>query len=188
MQGVITHGTAQGSAEIGRQAAGKTGTTEGGSDTWFVGYTPSLSTAVWLGNSSNNRTFSYRGKRDVYGATVSAPTWAKFMKAALKDVPQTEFTDPAPITKVNTNVLAQTVSTLPQAISPKTKRTPGTTPTVNANQINNAPPGVKAPASITTTTTAAAPVPTSVPPTTPSTARTTTTTAAPNPAQVLPAD
>ena len=123
LEGVITHGTAAGSANIGRQAAGKTGTTEDFGDAWFVGYTPTLSTAVWMGNYTNNDRINYKGNRNIYGATVSAPAWATFMKAALKDVPQTKFQEPAPITKVNTNALNNTASTLP-AIVPGQVRTP----------------------------------------------------------------
>ena len=48
LRGVITSGTGT-RANIGRPAAGKTGTAQEWRDAWFVGYTPTLSTAVWLG-------------------------------------------------------------------------------------------------------------------------------------------
>ncbi len=51
LRGPIEHGTASGPlANFGRPAAGKTGTTNDESDAWFVGYTPQLSTAVWMGH------------------------------------------------------------------------------------------------------------------------------------------
>jgi penicillin-binding protein 1A len=123
LQGVIDHGTAAGGGNIGRPAAGKTGTGEDFGDAWFVGYTPSLSTAVWMGNRTDNKTINYKGNRSVYGGTVPLQTWAAFMKAALKDVPQTKFEEPAPITKVNTNVLQNTETTIAQ-ITPGQVRQP----------------------------------------------------------------
>jgi penicillin-binding protein 1A len=116
LQGVIDHGTAASGGNIGRPAAGKTGTAEEFKDAWFVGYTPSLSTAVWIGYSDAPRTINYKGNRSVYGGTVPLQTWSAFMKAALKDVPQTKFEEPAPITKVNTNVLQNTATTVPQIV------------------------------------------------------------------------
>src|SRR5581483_8891304 len=49
LRGVISSGTGT-RANIGRPAAGKTGTAQEYRDAWFVGYTPTLSTAVWLGD------------------------------------------------------------------------------------------------------------------------------------------
>ena len=85
MRGVITSGTGR-AAQIGRQAAGKTGTTSSERDIWFVGYVPQLSTAVWVGNDN------YRplGK-GATGGTFVAPIWRAFMSQALKDVPVEYF-------------------------------------------------------------------------------------------------
>ena len=79
MQGVINNGTGK-AAQIGRPAAGKTGTTSSERDIWFVGYVPQLSTAVWVGNDN------YRplGKGATGGAFV-APIWRSFMSQALKN-------------------------------------------------------------------------------------------------------
>jgi penicillin-binding protein 1A len=52
LQGVITGGTGT-AAQLGRPAAGKTGTTSNYTNAWFVGYTPTLSTAVWMGNAAS---------------------------------------------------------------------------------------------------------------------------------------
>ncbi|AEE47506.1 penicillin-binding protein [Cellulomonas fimi] len=70
-------------------SAGKTGTTSENEQTWFVGYTPRLSTAVWLGDPKQSKRQvknMYVGPtwvRRAYGATVSAPTWRRFMVQAL---------------------------------------------------------------------------------------------------------
>ena len=89
LEGVIKEGTGYPNAEIGRPAAGKTGTTTDFRDAWFVGYTPDLVTAVWLGNDD------YTRMNESYGGNVPARTWARFMKAALKGVPPHEFPYPA---------------------------------------------------------------------------------------------
>lgn len=85
MTGVITEGTAR-SAQIGRQAAGKTGTTSSERDVWFVGYVPQLSVAVWLGNDNNAPIGG-----GVTGGTYAAPVWRDFMLEALKDEPVQYF-------------------------------------------------------------------------------------------------
>ena len=97
LQGVITNGTAT-RAQIDRQAAGKTGTTNDYKDAWFIGYTPTLSTAVWMGYSDAPRSLlNIKGVGRVFGGTIPAQTWARFMKPALADIPKTKFSDPAPI-------------------------------------------------------------------------------------------
>lgn len=85
MTGVITEGTGR-AAQIGRQAAGKTGTTSSERDVWFVGYVPQLSTAVWLGNDDNAPIGG-----GVTGGTFAAPVWRNFMLEALKDEPVQYF-------------------------------------------------------------------------------------------------
>ena len=65
------------SAQIGCPAGGKTGTTENFSDAWFVGFTPQLSTAIWVGHA-DSREYMPNGQ----GATAAAPYWGEFMKVA----------------------------------------------------------------------------------------------------------
>ncbi|MBD5632973.1 MAG: PBP1A family penicillin-binding protein, partial [Candidatus Eremiobacteraeota bacterium] len=89
LEGVIKEGTGYPNADIGRPAAGKTGTTSDFHDAWFVGYTPDLVTAVWLGNDD------YARMTESFGGNVPARTWARFMKAALKGVPRHEFAYPS---------------------------------------------------------------------------------------------
>jgi len=89
MRGVINGGTGK-KAAIGRPAAGKTGTTSSEKDIWFVGTTPELTTAVWVGRD-DNRTLA----RGATGGGMVAPIWRSFMLQALKGVPRTTFKKPS---------------------------------------------------------------------------------------------
>jgi penicillin-binding protein 1A len=89
MEGVINEGTGYPNAQIGRPAAGKTGTTSDFRDAWFVGFTPDLVAAVWLGNDN------YQRMNESYGGNIPARTWARFMRAALEKVPKHEFPYPS---------------------------------------------------------------------------------------------
>jgi penicillin-binding protein 1A len=77
-QGTGTH------AQIACPAAGKTGTTDHNTDAWFVGFTPRLSTAVWVGypNSRVEMNGLYMG-RNVDGGTFPADIWGEYMKHAI---------------------------------------------------------------------------------------------------------
>nr|WP_228050410.1 penicillin-binding protein 1A [Tychonema sp. LEGE 06208] len=85
LQGVINSGTAR-AAQLGRPAAGKTGTTSSERDIWFVGYVPQLSVAVWMGND-NYAPMSYGAT----GGGIVAPVWRDFMSQALQGVPAESF-------------------------------------------------------------------------------------------------
>jgi penicillin-binding protein 1A len=85
LQNVVKYGTGKAAALAGgRPAAGKTGTTENYGDAWFVGYTPQLVTAVWVGypNSLRPMSYEYHGK-PVAGGTFPALIWKSFMERAL---------------------------------------------------------------------------------------------------------
>jgi penicillin-binding protein 1A len=91
---VIKRGTGT-AAAIGKPAAGKTGTTSGNTDAWFVGYTPKIGTAVWLGykEETGKKMNSVHG-RAVTGGSFPAQIWSRFMKAATQGVDTGEFTPP----------------------------------------------------------------------------------------------
>jgi penicillin-binding protein 1A len=134
LEGVITHGTAT-TANIGRPAAGKTGTTTNGTDLWFTGYTPQLTASVWVGVDGNAESPlypAYMSESQAFGGSISAPIWKNFMQAALGGQPVVPFTAPNPFLWPHT----ECVSVIP----------PGRTPCY----INVAPP----PANTTPTTTA----------------------------------
>ncbi len=93
LEGVISHGTGT-AAQIGRPAAGKTGTTSSERDIWFVGYVPQLATAIWVGNDD------YRPLgQGATGGGMVAPVWRDFMSQALKGVPVEQFKPPSNFTR-----------------------------------------------------------------------------------------
>lgn len=72
-----------------RPVAAKTGTTNDYRDAWTMGYTPSLVTGVWVGNSDNTEM-----KRGADGSVVAAPIWNEYMKRVLGDTPVETFKKP----------------------------------------------------------------------------------------------
>lgn len=88
LKGVIDHGTGT-RANIGRPAAGKTGTTSDYKDAWFVGYTPDLVAVVWMGNDSDGTL------RGITGGNTPALIWQAFMGSALASTPSHDFVRPA---------------------------------------------------------------------------------------------
>ncbi len=99
LQGVVTGGTYKGGSLPNRQpAAGKTGTNEaaGGenTDVWFVGFTPQIATAVWIGNPAGQT--EMKGGR-VQGGTVAGKVWHEFMAPYLEGTPVQQFAIPGKI-------------------------------------------------------------------------------------------
>ncbi len=86
MTGTLDYGTAA-CCDIPCPAAGKTGTTEEQADAWFVGYTPHVSTAVWVGNPDS------RTPMPGYGADLAAPIWHDYMEVAAAQ-PCDDFPEP----------------------------------------------------------------------------------------------
>jgi len=72
----------------GHQVAAKTGTTQEFHDAWTVGFTPSLVTGIWVGNSNNTAM-----KAGADGSYVAAPIWNAFMTQALTNYPNEKFPD-----------------------------------------------------------------------------------------------
>lgn len=105
---VVRMGTAHGATELGFPVAGKTGTTNA-FDAWFVGFTESLATVVWVGSDRNTRPLGH-GET---GGEVALPIWVDFMTAALDGREQDSLTEPIPpgihVIKVDlqTGLLAQ---------------------------------------------------------------------------------
>lgn len=94
---VITDGTGK-LADIGRPAAGKTGTAENFSAAWFVGYTPQMSTAVWVGHTDGLRPLPpMGGVSQVTGGSVPARAWASFMRDATAAMPPESFATALPM-------------------------------------------------------------------------------------------
>ncbi len=95
MEGVIDRGTGW-NAKIDRPAAGKTGTTDDCIDAWFVGFTPELACAVYVGND-DRKTLGNR----MTGGVVAAPIWHDFMISALQGQPIKNFTKPDNVREIN---------------------------------------------------------------------------------------
>lgn len=87
LEDVLVSGTGGGMG-IGRPAAGKTGTTDTYIDAWFVGYTPDLSTAVWVGDDNN------KPMQRMYGSGAPLSICHEFMINALASTPRTGFSNP----------------------------------------------------------------------------------------------
>ncbi len=144
LEGVITQGTGAGYASTGCSAqAGKTGTTEGESDAWFVGYTPLYSTAVWVGHPES---------RDAtgFGGPTAGPIWSNYMTNAVAgncpDFIEGTPPDLSPFTSGRTTSSSSSYTTPDSSYAP-----PDTTDTAPAPDVNapSAPgPSVPAPAPV----------------------------------------
>ncbi|GHF62573.1 carboxypeptidase [Streptomyces mashuensis] len=88
LQGVVEDGTGKEAGLSGRDSAGKTGTTDERRAAWFVGYTPNMAGAVWVGGPGNkvemeNITIGGVYHDKVYGADTPGPIWRDAMNGAL---------------------------------------------------------------------------------------------------------
>lgn len=95
MEGVVLRGTATRLLALDRPLAGKTGTTSGPKDVWFVGGTQDLVAGLYLGYDKPRNLGGY-----VQGGTVAAPIWLEFAQTALKDAPKLPFNIPAGVRMV----------------------------------------------------------------------------------------
>jgi len=91
MKGVIRNGTARAASKMPYSLAGKTGTTDDFRDAWFIGFSPDLLCAVWVGYDKKT---NLGGKES--GATAALPIWIDFMSKALPLYPNDDFSLPAP--------------------------------------------------------------------------------------------
>ncbi len=99
LQGVVEYGTGQKAKALGRPVAGKTGTSSGFADAWFIGYTPSLLTSVWVGFDDK----ASLGENET-GARAALPIWVSFMRQALRNKPVEDFKVPDEIALVRASI------------------------------------------------------------------------------------
>ncbi len=112
LQGVVTGGTGK-AADIGRPVAGKTGTAQSYRAAWFVGYTPELSTAVWMGHADTPDSLrNVNGVGAVTGGSHPARAFADYMARAVEGTEVTEFPEPAEITPTEVEQSEKLVETL----------------------------------------------------------------------------
>ncbi len=106
MHSVVSSGTATKALELKKKVAGKTGTTNDYRDAWFVGFTPEVLTAVWVGLDD----FRGMGKGQ-YGGELALPIWVDYMAPALEKYPPSKYEEPEDIIRVRidskTGLLAQ---------------------------------------------------------------------------------
>ena len=95
LEQVVQQGTGKRAQLAGHVAAGKTGTNDDYADAWFVGYTPELAVAVWVGypNELKPMETEFHGE-PVAGGTLPALIWKAFMTQALAGKPASSFTSP----------------------------------------------------------------------------------------------
>ncbi len=95
---------------LSRSAAVKTGTTTDWHDNWTVGYTPSYTVGVWVGNNDNHP------MREISGVVGAAPLWNQFFEEFLKGKPIEKFSDPGKIVKKEVCALS---GVLPDGLCPE---------------------------------------------------------------------
>ena len=125
LKSVVDDGTGRGAKGLNKPLAGKTGTTNNYVDAWFVGYSPSIVTGVWVGYDNASASL---GDRET-GARSALPIWVGVMARALADKPAEEFPAPDDIVSVKidpgTGLLAREGSPMPlptcfeRALSPR---------------------------------------------------------------------
>jgi penicillin-binding protein 1A len=129
LEGVVSHGTGT-AAYFGRPAAGKTGTAENFTDAWFCGYVPQLATCVWVGYpKAEIPLYGVEGWSAVFGGSLPAMIWNRFMSEAVKNMPVKSFaypeftghtvTSPYSYVPTYTAPATTTSSTTTQAQTPK---------------------------------------------------------------------
>ncbi len=96
LEDVVQFGTGVRAKELGRPSAGKTGTTNDFTDAWYIGFTPSLTAGVWVGNDDKRISL---GKKET-GARDALPIWLEFMKGATQGTPVEGFANVTPLEKV----------------------------------------------------------------------------------------
>jgi penicillin-binding protein 1A len=93
LEEVIQFGTGIAAKPLGRPAAGKTGTTQDYTDAWFVGFTPQVTSGVWVGFDDKQISL---GKKET-GARAALPIWLEFMQKAMSGLPEIDFANVTPL-------------------------------------------------------------------------------------------
>jgi penicillin-binding protein 1A len=129
LEEVVQFGTGIAAKQLGRPAAGKTGTTQDYTDAWFVGFTPQLTSGVWVGFDDKQISL---GKKET-GARAALPIWLEFMQKALAGMPEVEFANVTPLEeeardhRVNVDT-PDTAPTEDEPRAPKAKPVPDAAP------------------------------------------------------------
>ncbi len=156
LQQNILRGTGT-AAQIGRPAAGKTGTATDFADAWFCGYTPNLSTAIWMGHPEGKIPMTNVHGISVTGGSFPAQIWQKFMYNADRDYPEQAFAAPQMLVKYDPTFQSEfSVAPTSSTTSSTTSTTLSTTTTIPgapSTDTTTAVPGTQPPTGETTSTT-----------------------------------
>ncbi len=124
LEDVVQNGTARAARSLNRPLGGKTGTTNDFADAWFVGFSPSLTTAVWVGFDSKKTL----GDKEA-GAVVALPIWIEYMQDILKNQPVESFESlevlgdqPPDAGSVTPAAPKKSPSDIPAAVAPAVKK------------------------------------------------------------------
>jgi penicillin-binding protein 1A len=90
LQAVVQHGTGAAASALHHALGGKTGTTNGFTDAWFLGFSPSVTCGTWIGFDNPAQSL---GDKET-GAKAALPMWMDFMKVAIADKPDEAFAKP----------------------------------------------------------------------------------------------
>jgi penicillin-binding protein 1A len=143
LEEVIQFGTGIQAKQLGRPAAGKTGTTQDYTDAWFIGFTPQITSGVWVGYDDKQISL---GKKET-GARAALPIWMEFMKDASAGLPEIEFANVVSLEQqaADHEVHVDTPDTAPTEDEPRAPKEKPPTPI---------PPATPPPASKTSTSAA----------------------------------
>src|SRR5277367_1514741 len=145
LEEVIQFGTGIQAKALGRPAGGKTGTTQDYTDAWFIGFTPQITSGVWVGFDDKQISL---GKKET-GARAALPIWLQFMKTALAGMPAIEFPNVVTLEEqaldhhvnVDTPDSAPTEAEEPRSAPKEKPAAPGSPPTKTGEVVPaNAPP------------------------------------------------
>jgi penicillin-binding protein 1A len=143
LEEVIKFGTGIQARALGRPAAGKTGTTQDYTDAWFIGFTPQITSGVWVGFDDKQISL---GKKET-GARAALPIWLEFMQGALAGMPPLDFANVVPLEQEarEHQITVDTPDTAPTEDEPAPPRekpapTPSPTKTVTLNAPGAPPP------------------------------------------------
>jgi len=140
LKDAVQFGTGRAIRSLNRPIAAKTGTTNQFIDAWFIGYTPQIMTGVWVGFDDNSKTLG-RGES---GAKAAIPIWLEYMKEAVKEIDDIDFTQPKSIKLVKidnetgklANQYSKKVSYIPFKQGTEPKETDATKSVEEADEID----------------------------------------------------
>jgi penicillin-binding protein 1A len=129
LEEVIRFGTGVQARALGRPAAGKTGTTQDYTDAWFIGFTPQITSGVWVGFDDKQISL---GKKET-GARAALPIWLEFMQSAVAAMPPLDFANVVPLEQEARDhlITVDTPDTAPtedEPSAPREKPAPAPTP------------------------------------------------------------